>query len=175
MASVSQWVLGDLACQVETRYGEASLRNYAEEIGVDPYTLQSYRTVSKAYPQISRRLEISWSRYTRPAAEDDRLELIAGDLMTVREARDLTRERADRKRKRERRAELRERKKQREAAAAEKKKTRKRRPAAAAAADTGQPAPADDDRIVLNAGPRPALPDCTCWAASSPPLSWPSR
>ena len=53
--SVSRWVLGDLACQVRTTYGESDLPVYAEEVGVRWSTLRDYAQVSRAFPASCRR------------------------------------------------------------------------------------------------------------------------
>lgn len=87
--SACKWELGDLALAVATRYGEASLSRYAAEIGVDPGTLMSYRTVAAAYPEKSRRPENSWSAHQALAAQPDRADLLASRNWTLAQAREL--------------------------------------------------------------------------------------
>jgi hypothetical protein len=45
----STWQLGDLALTVESRYGESSLKSYADDIGISYPTLMGYRRLSAAY------------------------------------------------------------------------------------------------------------------------------
>lgn len=47
----SQWVLGDIAIEVEITYGAESLQKYAIDINVEYETIKRYRTVSKAWPK----------------------------------------------------------------------------------------------------------------------------
>jgi hypothetical protein len=90
LASGSRWMLGDLACMVEARYGEADLRRYAEEIDVEYASLRAYKAVSQAFPAESViRLTHSWSVYQVLAAQPDRLELVSGDRMTKAQAQEL--------------------------------------------------------------------------------------
>lgn len=49
MKDKAQWVLGDLALQIETFYGMDAIGKYATEIGVNKETLKRYRSVSKAW------------------------------------------------------------------------------------------------------------------------------
>jgi len=83
-----QWKLGDLAGEVETSYGEASLAAYAAEINVNYTTLSEYRRIANLY-EIPRRLGISWGAAQALAAQPDRLELIASRKWTVAQAREL--------------------------------------------------------------------------------------
>lgn len=48
------WKLGDLAIEVETEYGTDSIGMYAKEIRVERKTLMNYRTVAKAFTEITR-------------------------------------------------------------------------------------------------------------------------
>lgn len=89
-----QWVLGDLALKVDKKYGENSLAQYAEDIGIDPTTLKHYRRVSGAYEIGRRRPILSWSIYELFSAQEDRLELVK-KTWTVREARQFLQERAN--------------------------------------------------------------------------------
>lgn len=87
-----QWELGDLAGEVDTRYGEADLEKYAKEIGVKHKTLLTYRTVARAFPEISIRRENPFGVYQVFATLDDRLELVKGKY-TVAQANALAAER----------------------------------------------------------------------------------
>jgi hypothetical protein len=109
--SVSRWALGDLACQVETSYGESELAKYAEEVGVRWSTLRDYAQVSRAFPASCRAATHSWTVYRTLAAQDDRLELVAGEKMTVAQAGALVLERQRKETRRSLRAAARERKK----------------------------------------------------------------
>ena len=86
-----QWKLGDLACEVETTYGESSLMRYAAEIVVEYSTLRGYKAVAKAFPAESvDRSTHSWTVYLALAAQPDRLELVAREeRWSAREAREL--------------------------------------------------------------------------------------
>jgi len=117
--AVSRWALGDLACAVETSYGESELAKYAEEVGVKWSTLRDYAQVSAAFPASCRLATNSWTVYRTLAAQDDRLELVAGDRLTVDQAREIVQERARKKHARWMRQQAKERKKN---AAAGKKK-----------------------------------------------------
>lgn len=111
VTSVSRWVLGDLACAVETSYGESELGKYAEEVGVQWSTLRDYAQVSRAFPASCRLATTSWTVYRTLAAQGDRLELVAGDRLTVDQARDIVHERGRKKHARWKRQQAKERKK----------------------------------------------------------------
>jgi len=84
-----QWKLGDLAGEVETSYGEASLAAYAAEVGVNGSTLMVYRSVARAYPESFIRIKISFGAAQVFAAQPDRLELAGSREWTVAQAREL--------------------------------------------------------------------------------------
>jgi hypothetical protein len=90
----SNFGLGDLACQVETRYGDGDLRNFADEISVYYSTLRSYKATSKAFPRgsVGRRTH-SYGVYDALAGQADCIELVSRERMTVREARELVEKR----------------------------------------------------------------------------------
>ena len=50
----SNWTLGDLALDVETKYGAHSLKRYAEEINFSPESLKVYRWVASRYEKDNR-------------------------------------------------------------------------------------------------------------------------
>ena len=86
----SKWTMGDLACQVGTRYGENNLGKFSVQVGVDYSTLRDYKQVSQAYPAESVvRTTHSWSVYKVLAAQPDRVELVAGERMTVTQAQQI--------------------------------------------------------------------------------------
>jgi hypothetical protein len=92
----AQWAFGDLACAVETGYGESRLQEFAADIGLRYETLLNYRTVARAFPQSSRRRELSFGVHQALAGQDDRTGLIASrDDWTVASARDLASERRE--------------------------------------------------------------------------------
>ena len=70
----AQFKLGDLALQVETHYGDHSLWNYAQPIGIEFHQLQSYRTVARAYEESVRTDNLSWTHHERVASRGDRLD-----------------------------------------------------------------------------------------------------
>src|SRR5690606_37432214 len=114
----SQWVLGDLALEVETTYGGGQLQEYADAIGVELKTLEKFRMVARAYELEKRFSNLPWSLHLVFASQPDRHELIkssprdhriAADTCTVRAARELVRRRnGDREDKGEARTEVRE-------------------------------------------------------------------
>lgn len=63
----SQWVLGELALGVETKYGQRSIAKYSEEIGVEVKSLYEYRRVCELLPQ-SERMEFLSFRHHQIAA-----------------------------------------------------------------------------------------------------------
>lgn len=88
--SRSAWLKGDLAAAVETVYGEQSLQRYAKDVGADYGALLEYRRVSRAFPESSRVLGISYGVYQALAAQPNRLELITSRSdWTVAAAREL--------------------------------------------------------------------------------------
>jgi hypothetical protein len=70
----TRWKLGDLALQVDSRYGEHTLEQYAKSIGVPYDSLRRYRDISKAYEAATRVASLSWTHHRVMAAEPDRLE-----------------------------------------------------------------------------------------------------
>jgi hypothetical protein len=93
-----QWVKGDLALLIMTKYGDQTLKKFATDVDVTLATLESYRTVAAAWPQKSRRLDIPWSVHQVLASQPDREELLAnpawpGKPWTVAAARLLVQER----------------------------------------------------------------------------------
>lgn len=76
-------------CGQAAGYAEHSIAEYAEAVGVHPETLKNYRTVARDCRQKSRRRDISFGMYQALAAHPGRLELVAGDPMTVAQAREL--------------------------------------------------------------------------------------
>lgn len=141
-----QWVLGDLACEVETRYGDEDMRIFATEIGVYYHTLRGYAATSAAFPRGSvGRQTHSYGVYQTLAAQEDRLELVSAERMTVAQARQLVEKRDTNARRNAARA-ANKAKKAAEAAkeaekAAKKASTRKRTTATPPEPDPAPPAP----------------------------------
>jgi hypothetical protein len=84
----AQWVLGDLACHLETHYSAHSLRKYAAEIGVEYETLKDYRRVAAAFPEKGDRSPFSWTVCRILASHPQHHHLITSS-MTTAEAREL--------------------------------------------------------------------------------------
>jgi hypothetical protein len=88
--------LGELAANVQKKYGDRTLATYAKEIGVAPCTLGRYRDVYRAYPNIcapGRDSIPSYAVLRELAALPNREEIILKNpKITKREARDLARE-----------------------------------------------------------------------------------
>jgi hypothetical protein len=90
VGSGTQWLIGDAALQVETRYRQHSLERFARDIGVNYSTLRTCAQVAGAFPGKVRRRTISFGVYVEFAGlpEADRLALIAQtDAWTVAQAR----------------------------------------------------------------------------------------
>ncbi len=94
-----RWMRGFLAHQVDVRYGEGRLQEFAAEKQVAYQTMLNLRTVWRAYaedPDIPNfpTPVTSWSVYAALAAQDDRAELIAsGEISTSAQARLIVAER----------------------------------------------------------------------------------
>lgn len=73
----AQWVLGDLALQVVTVFGDHTLERYANDIGVDYANLSDYRRVARAYSIPARAGILSWRHHREVIAREDRLEWLA--------------------------------------------------------------------------------------------------
>lgn len=73
----AQWVLGDLALQVETVFGEHTLQQYTNEVGVEYEQLRRYRQTAAAYQNPLRSGHLSWSHHYVMATRPDRLEWLA--------------------------------------------------------------------------------------------------
>jgi hypothetical protein len=89
VASRSAWLYGDLACGVETSYGEGTLAKYAVDIGVGYDVLREYRRIASAFPQNERALAFSFGVHQALASQPDRLELLRSRRWTIAEAREL--------------------------------------------------------------------------------------
>lgn len=70
----SLWTIGDLARTVEARYGERSLKRFADAISVDYERLREARWVASCYDgqNAVRTAQVSWSHHRVVAARDDR-------------------------------------------------------------------------------------------------------
>jgi hypothetical protein len=89
----SLWELGDLACEVDAKYGENSLGEYADRIGVPLKTLQAARTTARRWEE-SRRLDFSTCQSLN--SQIDRYEIVRRQPdITLAEARELVRRRKD--------------------------------------------------------------------------------
>ncbi len=87
-----QWHLGDLAVTVKADYGQAKLKQYAQEIGENYVTLKSYRSTASKWPDKKDRMR-SFSIARDLNAHPDR-EKIAQENpgITREEARELVKE-----------------------------------------------------------------------------------
>lgn len=72
----AQWKLGDLALQVEVSYGDKSLQEYANKVGVSYASLKVYRWVASQYQKVTRVTNLSWAHHRAVASRPDRLELL---------------------------------------------------------------------------------------------------
>jgi len=88
------WRLGDLADRVEWKYGDQTLKKFAEQIGVNPRTLLGCRTVARAWPEINRRRFISFEVAKALMAQPDREEIVQNNPgLKIKEARQIAKER----------------------------------------------------------------------------------
>ncbi len=86
----AQWTLGDLAAQVETRYGERDLQKFADAIEVNYDTLLDYRTTARRFPVRYRTSSFSLLRVIGRLPEDlwdEWLARAVGGKWTVSRAR----------------------------------------------------------------------------------------
>jgi len=80
--------LGELAAQVETNYGESSLKVFAKDIGMALCTLQRSRSTWRAWAEISATPPKLYSVAQELQAHPDRAQIITNNPnITVREAR----------------------------------------------------------------------------------------
>jgi hypothetical protein len=85
--------LGELAAQVETNYGESSLKAFAKDIGMALCTLQRSRSIWRAWAEISATPPKLYSVAQELQAHPDRAQIITDNPnITVREARKKTQE-----------------------------------------------------------------------------------
>lgn len=73
----SPWEWGDIAIEADPTSEGSSLRQYAEEVGVNYKTLWNQRWVSSSYPMSLRGdivHELSWNHFKVAAAEPDRMD-----------------------------------------------------------------------------------------------------
>lgn len=49
-----RWILGDLACEVERRFGMESMADFAREVNIAKKTAEQYRRVARFYPEDTR-------------------------------------------------------------------------------------------------------------------------
>lgn len=70
MRKISSIIIGQLAVEVESRYGEDSLGEFAKEIGLRKSTVSQYRWVAKAFPGMTAYNGISYTHYRLAAGTD---------------------------------------------------------------------------------------------------------
>ncbi|HEY7248688.1 MAG TPA: hypothetical protein VH678_32900 [Xanthobacteraceae bacterium] len=88
------WRIGDLADQVEKRYGESKLKQFAEDIGTALCTVERRRSVARAWPKEAARPLFAVAKELQ--ALDDRVEIFRSNPnITSREANKLKKERGD--------------------------------------------------------------------------------
>lgn len=79
----AQWELGDLAAKVNAQYGEQTLAQYSNAIGVSAASLHRYRDVSRSFESAKRFADLSWSHHLIVSGRPDREDW----LQRAREAR----------------------------------------------------------------------------------------
>jgi hypothetical protein len=82
----TSWSLGDLGNQVEVKYAENNLGQFADDIGIKLATLRNYCTIARKYPKDQRSLN-SFEVHAIFSAFDNRVELVQSQIWTVTEAR----------------------------------------------------------------------------------------
>ena len=80
------WQLGDIAANVETKYGKDTHQNLARDIGINYKTLINYRTVARAYAPAERSKVNSFRVHEIFAGLDNRAALVAEKEWTAAEA-----------------------------------------------------------------------------------------
>ena len=60
---LNQWYKGDIACKVESKYGEGGLEKFAQELGISSDTIVAYRRTSRAFDVTYRGLNLTWTHY----------------------------------------------------------------------------------------------------------------
>lgn len=68
----AQWILGDIAIEVERNYGSSALTAFAQEIHVNKNTFRRYKLVSKAFPPEKRIDLLSHRHHLILSAREDR-------------------------------------------------------------------------------------------------------
>src|SRR5436190_3212476 len=80
------WEIGDLAADVESEYGGASLQRFAEDIGVSFDAIRACISTTRAWPQIGTRVTF-WAVHRVLNAHPDRVKIITENpSWTVRQA-----------------------------------------------------------------------------------------
>lgn len=59
----NQWFKGDIADRVAVVHGDGSLSKFADDVHEKRVTLESCRRVSRAFPEDTRNLNLSWTHY----------------------------------------------------------------------------------------------------------------
>jgi hypothetical protein len=86
-AGKTNWLLGDIASDVEPKYGEKTVHNLADAINVDYKTLLGFRTTAQDYPA-DKRTDNPWTVHYIFNGLADRHELLARtEPWTVSQAR----------------------------------------------------------------------------------------
>jgi hypothetical protein len=93
----SLWELGDAAAEVETKWGEEKLQDFARDVGAPYKTVQAARTTAQKWPDKSKRLDFSISQQLN--AQIDRHDIARRRPgITWAEARDLASRRRGKRR-----------------------------------------------------------------------------
>lgn len=70
MRKISNIVIGQLAVEVEGRYGEDAIGSFSKEIGLNKQTVTQYRWVAKAFPGLTAYNGLSYTHYRLAAGTD---------------------------------------------------------------------------------------------------------
>lgn len=87
-----QWEIGDLANRLEPKYGDQTLKRFAEDIGIPYSTLRKYTLTAGAYPENVRARTISFDTHKELASHPDRVTIL-DSKPTRDEAREIMKER----------------------------------------------------------------------------------
>lgn len=88
----NEWALGELADRVKTKYGANTLARFAEDIGVEPSTLERYRSVYRAWKETPGPAPESFAVAQTLQSHPNRAELVRKNpKLTRREARKIKR------------------------------------------------------------------------------------
>jgi len=58
-----QWFKGDIVTELSIKYGDTSLKKFAQDVGESATAMEHYRRVARAFPVGMRNWDLSWTHY----------------------------------------------------------------------------------------------------------------